>query len=254
VLTYAAGLQAVTIVWIAAKFTEEHRAALDWLNSSTTGDFNFFGLEIELWQIGTSGLAPKFNVVSKPNDWAQSVKEQAAAGGQLTEAQTRHLEYWTQFREYLESTGNTFIPTRPSTSHWSNYPVGRSNFNLVLFNNFRDGRSGVYLLMSGPDAKAHFDLINRDYHDLVEQTLSPLGSVKWRRLPEAKESHIGVYREMSPSDAASWPDLNQWMARATKTLHDLFRPIVKDLNAADWPTSSATADRAAAVPNVSEDK
>jgi hypothetical protein len=28
-LTYAAGLQAVTIVWVASKFTEEHRAALD---------------------------------------------------------------------------------------------------------------------------------------------------------------------------------------------------------------------------------
>ena len=31
-MTYAAGLDAVTIIWIAQKFTEEHRAALDWLN------------------------------------------------------------------------------------------------------------------------------------------------------------------------------------------------------------------------------
>ena len=30
-ITYAAGLNAVTIVWIAERFTEEHRAALDWL-------------------------------------------------------------------------------------------------------------------------------------------------------------------------------------------------------------------------------
>jgi hypothetical protein len=47
-LTYAAGLQAVTIVWIAQRFTEEHRAALDWLNEITDDRFNFFGLEIEL--------------------------------------------------------------------------------------------------------------------------------------------------------------------------------------------------------------
>lgn len=35
-LTYAAGLQAVTIIWIAARFTDEHRAALDWLNEGLT--------------------------------------------------------------------------------------------------------------------------------------------------------------------------------------------------------------------------
>ncbi len=29
-LTYASGLEAVTIVWIAACFTEEHRSTLDW--------------------------------------------------------------------------------------------------------------------------------------------------------------------------------------------------------------------------------
>ena len=50
-LTYAAGLEAVTIVWIASRFTDEHRAALDWLNNATTSGFNFFGLEIELWLI-----------------------------------------------------------------------------------------------------------------------------------------------------------------------------------------------------------
>ena len=58
-LTYAAGLQAVTIVWVAANFTEEHRAALDWLNDITDENFRFFGLEVELWRIGESPAAPK---------------------------------------------------------------------------------------------------------------------------------------------------------------------------------------------------
>ena len=34
-LTYAAGLDAVSVVWIAQPFTDEHRAALDWLNQKT---------------------------------------------------------------------------------------------------------------------------------------------------------------------------------------------------------------------------
>ncbi|MBL8848734.1 MAG: hypothetical protein JNG89_03580, partial [Planctomycetaceae bacterium] len=53
-MTYAAGLKAVTIVWIASRIRDEHRAALDWLNEITDGAFNFFGLEVELWRIADS--------------------------------------------------------------------------------------------------------------------------------------------------------------------------------------------------------
>ena len=74
IITYAAGLDAVTIVWIASRFVEQHRAALDWLNEITAEGTNFFGLEIELWRIGDgTQLAPKFNVVSKPNAWSKQV-------------------------------------------------------------------------------------------------------------------------------------------------------------------------------------
>ena len=43
-MTYAAGLDAVTIVWIAESFAEEHRAALDWLNEITDEHINFLRL------------------------------------------------------------------------------------------------------------------------------------------------------------------------------------------------------------------
>ncbi|MDA3857468.1 MAG: DUF4268 domain-containing protein, partial [Roseovarius sp.] len=37
-MTYAAGLDAVTIVWIAARVADEHRAAMDWLNEITDSE------------------------------------------------------------------------------------------------------------------------------------------------------------------------------------------------------------------------
>ncbi len=76
-LTYASGLEAVTIIWIASKFTEEHRKSLDWLNEITDKRFKFFGLEIELFQIGDSPYAPRFNVISMPNNWGKSVSQAA---------------------------------------------------------------------------------------------------------------------------------------------------------------------------------
>ena len=74
IFTYAAGLDAVTIIWISPQFTEEHRAAIDWLNRITLDNFSFFGVEIELWRIGNSPPAPKFNIVAKPNDWTRAMR------------------------------------------------------------------------------------------------------------------------------------------------------------------------------------
>lgn len=65
ILTYASGLNALTVIWIAEKFVDEHRAALDWLNSITDESVSFFGIEIELYKIGDSDPAPMFNIVSK---------------------------------------------------------------------------------------------------------------------------------------------------------------------------------------------
>ena len=52
---------------MSSLFTDEHRAALDWLNEITDTSIAFFGLEMELWRIGDSATAPKFNLISKPN-------------------------------------------------------------------------------------------------------------------------------------------------------------------------------------------
>ena len=41
-LTYASGLEAVIIVWIAAFFTDEHRATLDWFEQDHGREFPVF--------------------------------------------------------------------------------------------------------------------------------------------------------------------------------------------------------------------
>ena len=89
ILTYAAGLRAKAVVWIAKQFTEEHRAALDWLNNISKEEFEFFALEIELWRIGDSPTAPKFNIVSKPNKWQRGVIEASMTSVSEAEIQKR---------------------------------------------------------------------------------------------------------------------------------------------------------------------
>ncbi len=68
VLTYAAGLDAATIIWIATELRSEHRETLNWLNKNTPAALQFFGLEIRVIQIADSPYAPEFTIVTNANN------------------------------------------------------------------------------------------------------------------------------------------------------------------------------------------
>ena len=77
-LVYAAGLNASTVVWISRQFRDEFRQTFDWLNEWTDSELHFFGVELGVVQIGDTGpRAPVFDVVSRPNDWQNGVKQSA---------------------------------------------------------------------------------------------------------------------------------------------------------------------------------
>lgn len=75
-LTYCAGTSAAIVIWIAETITEEHAAALEWLNKMTIEGTGFFGIELELLRIDASRPAPHFRVIVQPNDWAKRVRRQ----------------------------------------------------------------------------------------------------------------------------------------------------------------------------------
>lgn len=133
ILTYASGLDAFTIVWIATTIRDEHRATLDWLNEITASEVRFFALEVELWRIGASPPAPKFNVVCRPNDWTRSVKRGAA---EVEDAdpnghRAEDAALWTALDARLdERDGPVVVPRQLSRSNWRNYRLGRINFGL----------------------------------------------------------------------------------------------------------------------------
>lgn len=75
IITYAAGTDPTTIVWVTTGFRPEHRAAIDWLNQRTDENTRFFGVVIHVVRIGDSQPAPDFELVAQPNDWKKQVKK-----------------------------------------------------------------------------------------------------------------------------------------------------------------------------------
>jgi hypothetical protein len=233
ILTYAAGLEAKTMVWVASKFTDEHRAALDWLNEHTTDEISFFGLEIEVWRIGDSAPAPKFNIVSKPNDWSKTVRAQAGEEGEITTHKRLQFEFWSAFREYVQA--HSKLPTRkPGFRHWMSFSIGRSGFNLAaitsIWSSVNEGtkspevRADLYL--SGSLAKKHFKELEKRKDEIQAQIDLPL---RWHDPEGAKACRIGLRRDGDFTDRSKWPELFAWLLKYLEKLNAVFRPIVSDL-------------------------
>ncbi len=229
-LTYAAGLEAVTIVWVAQRFTDEHRAALDWLNEKTDDDVNFFGLEIELWKIGDSDIAPKFNIISKPNDWSRTIKT-TVEKAEISETKKMQHNYWSTFRNFVEESGSFIKCQKPLPQHWTNISIGRSNFYLVVRMNTRDKQIGIYLNVAGPEKKSYYKILENKYKNHIEQQIGM--PIDWRELPDAKESHLEIYFEADPGDQNDWIRQHQWLKDNLELFHRVLQPIIKNLDLAE---------------------
>lgn len=232
-LTYAAGLNAVTIVWIAEHFTEEHRATLDWLNERTDEKINLFGLEIELWQIGNSPVAPKFNIISQPNDWARTVQLAASESGEISEHKQLQLKFWTIFRQYMELKGSFIRSQKPAPRHWMSHALGVTGAHLESIVSMLNTETGV----KGPEIRAEVYLGKSNAKDVFAALNNQKDSIEkatgfsliWHN-PEGKNAcRIFVRQDADFLNESLWPQQFEWLRTHLEILHKVFSPLVKNL-------------------------
>ena len=230
-LTYAAGLQAVTVVWLAEGFRDEHRAALDWLNEITHRDARFFGLEIELWQIGDSPAAPKFNIVSMPNDWSRSVARagRATDDAKLSELRVMQRKYWSGLQDRLRASGGPVRGNRkPQPQSWMAYGIGLGGFHLGAVMNTLEKFLRVELYISSEDANERLGLLERNKDEIERKLGYPL---KWGdQSPAARDRRIAHYlRDVDPVDESDWAQQHDWLAKHLNEMHRAFVQQVKGM-------------------------
>ncbi|UUW87500.1 DUF4268 domain-containing protein [Pimelobacter simplex] len=211
ILTYAAGTDPSTIVWVTTGFRPEHRAAIDWLNEHTDEDTRFFGVEIKVVRIGDSEPAPAFDMVAQPNDWGKQVKAATHAGtglgtGDASGRGRLYWDFWEEARTRIQAEHPGWSRARTSTvSSW---------FNMAL------GTTGVVVSM----AFTRSGLVTQIYFDSPDAALNLRRFTALRERREAFDSAVGVpvvWDEMEGrkaakvyvmSDYADIGDVDQWPA------------------------------------------
>lgn len=228
IITYAAGVGAKKVIWLAESFRPEHVAALDFLNQSTTAGLNFFAAEVELWRIGDSPMAPSFNVLVKPNDWTKTSRESAKVATTTTPTKQRQLKFWTEWSAWLKAKASTLRPQKPLPQHWTNLALGRAGIHLAASVVSRDRRVSVEVYIDHPNSKSMFKQLQAQQQAIETQ----LGmQLQWNELPDGHACRIVHLRPDSPlEDEASWPIYFGWLEDAALRLSAVFRPIVKTLS------------------------
>ena len=145
-ITYASGKGAEVVIWIVKRARDEHRQAIEWLNQHTDSNIGFFLVEIELWQINDSLLAPKFNVVEKPNDWGKYMKSIEG----MSETDRLKLEFWQSFNDQMGSNSDfqrEFNLRKPQPCHWYDLSLGTSSYYISLNINTQKKKidAGLYI-------------------------------------------------------------------------------------------------------------
>ncbi|MCG7971862.1 MAG: DUF4268 domain-containing protein [Candidatus Thiodiazotropha taylori] len=244
-LTYGAGLNAVTIVWIAAKFTEEHRAALDWLNEITDERFNFFGLEVELWRIGDSLAAPKFNIISKPNEWARSITSAAKTVQQeeLTEGKRTQYNFWIGFKEYMADAEVPFQLPKPAPRGWMSIPLGRSGAKLGAIASFWNNEQQSY---DTNEIRAQVRLVGKNAKSLYAYLLEQKAEIEneygeqleWHNPDDATVCRIYLSKSAELNQQELWSEYYQWLDEKLEQLYKVFRDRIRYADIIDLDNNS----------------
>lgn len=198
-ITYASGQDASVVVWITAEVRDDHRQALEWLNSKTDTETLFFGVVVEVLQIDGSRPAPRFDVVVSPNDWQKSQKQERRQK-QISARRQKYQQFFQGLIDELRKEHKFTNRKKAQPQNWYSFPSGFRDiiYSACLPTSQRGAR--VELSLGGDATKVYNALEAR-----ATTICSELGAdLTWEPLDNKQGQRIALYHERSrgqgPSD------------------------------------------------------
>ncbi len=242
-LAYAAGLDAKIVVWISPDVRDEHRETVHWLNEQTTDAVAFFAVELEVWRIGNSLPAPRFNVVARPSEFQREVVKRTATAPSAQ--QVAYQEFFGGLVERLHIAHPGFTRARAgavSTQSGKNFYSGMSGLSVGAW----FSGNGEFWVETWVDAgtktqnKLAFDQLYEE-REQIEAEIG--GSLTWERKDDRKGSRVSWRR----SGSVELPDeeldeLKQWAVDLLPKFRAAFAPRIAAL---DLDAPAATTEEAA---------
>ena len=221
VLTYAGWHDAQTLIWVAPKFYEEHRAALDWLNRWTPEVIQVFGVEQHATKIGDLDAVVEFVPVVFPASWSRS------DGSRPAPAKIQSVALREFFQPLVDKLRRKGFTDRVKAASVNYHPFPSGIFRLRYVAGFEIGGTvWVYI----PGGTPHLNDLRKqeDRQEIIDELdLGSETSINWH-VPGS--GSLGVYRKGSLDDSdEDLEDIRKWMLRYLLKFKKVFNPRIKKI-------------------------
>lgn len=215
IISYAAGRDAKVIVWVVKRAKDEHQSAINWLNENTQEEIGFFLVEIELYQIGDSLPAPKFNILERPNEWTKAMRSDR------DHSSTKQLQFnfWQTFRDYAMKTDfvHSFTLRKARPQHWYDIGIGMAEAHISLTVNTQKKRIAASIYI--PNDKQLYARFEQN-RDIIEGELG--FKLDWQPIPEGKAARISLEKNVDLKLNSNWPEYFDWLLNMSKSFKAIF--------------------------------
>ena len=228
-LAYAAGLDAKIVVWISPEVRDEHREAVHWLNEQTTDAVAFFAVELEVWKIGESLPAPRFNVVAQPSNFQRAIVRETTAAP--SEQQAAYQKFFRSLLELLHTEHPGFtnaLPNRIGFLQGKNFNKGMPSGSTV--GTWFSGSGEFWVecwigIGTAEQSKMTFDMLhNKQFGDIESEIGS---SLTWERKDNRKGSRVTLRRSgVIESSDEQLDELKRWAVDLLPRFRDAFAPRI----------------------------
>lgn len=221
-LTYAAGQRASVLIWVAERFQDEHRAALELLEEWSPDGTLIFGVEVRVVRIGDSSLAAEFRPVVSPNAWMRESRRVASSGPDAD----RYRAFWRPLRERLSAQG---IPpnTRRSDASMQSFKSARPIGGILYYLGFAgDSEAEVQFYIDTDDITYNKNLFDElhQHREQIEEAVN--GILQWDRREDNRASMIRARRRGSLNDPDhQLNEIRDWMIKTLVNLRGAIDPL-----------------------------
>ncbi|RKF13528.1 hypothetical protein D6850_14670 [Roseovarius spongiae] len=216
IMTYLAGLEAQTVIWLAPSFREPHLSAIRWLNEHTADGFSFFAIKARVVRIGDSPYAPIFEVVEKPNDWDRKlIAQKRTVVGGTSELGDMREAYWA---EYVARHPDTRVPAKRGS--WISFsPDKAPDIKVVLW--IGQKAAGIFV-------RGHSGLTTDAFREWILPRIPKLEERLGITNQSGEGTELGQRFEASVADPSTWPAAQDWQERMLELYISALNCIAED--------------------------